>query len=295
MVGDPRAGARRRGARCARRLRLRPLHGGPSGRRDRRQSVPRVRHPARRAGGSDPAGPARRARQGQHLPAPRDRGEHGGRPSTTSAADGRSPAWGPAGRSTSTAPTASTCCHPATRSDRFEETRRRWSPRCCGTSGTTFDGRFFHAAPTPPTSPAPVQDRLPVLVAGGGERRTLPHRRRGTPTSGTSGASLTRSPRRAPRSTPRCAAVGRDPGGDPAGLTGFPTPVGADLAVRTARALPRGLRRVRGLRLDGPSDGVDPSATCGPQPPDGPRHDPGPDRRRRQVRASLRGHLPAPS
>jgi alkanesulfonate monooxygenase SsuD/methylene tetrahydromethanopterin reductase-like flavin-dependent oxidoreductase (luciferase family) len=57
------------------------------------------------------------------------------------------------------------------RSDRFEESVHVVAsllrePR------TTFEGRFFqlHDAPN---QPAPLQDRLPVLVAGGGEQRTL--------------------------------------------------------------------------------------------------------------------------
>jgi alkanesulfonate monooxygenase SsuD/methylene tetrahydromethanopterin reductase-like flavin-dependent oxidoreductase (luciferase family) len=57
------------------------------------------------------------------------------------------------------------------RSDRFEESVRVVAsllrePR------TTFDGRFFQLADAP-SQPAPLQDRLPVLVAGGGEQRTL--------------------------------------------------------------------------------------------------------------------------
>jgi F420-dependent oxidoreductase-like protein len=57
------------------------------------------------------------------------------------------------------------------RSDRFEESVHVVAsllrePR------TTFEGRFFTLRDAP-NQPAPLQERLPVLVAGGGERRTL--------------------------------------------------------------------------------------------------------------------------
>jgi alkanesulfonate monooxygenase SsuD/methylene tetrahydromethanopterin reductase-like flavin-dependent oxidoreductase (luciferase family) len=94
------------------------------------------------------------------------------------------------------------------RSDRFEESVRVVAsllrePR------TTFDGRFFqlHDAPN---QPAPVQDRLPVLVAGGGEQRTLRTvatyadvwHTWGTPESFAAKSAVLDQ---------RCAEVGRDP------------------------------------------------------------------------------------
>ena len=57
------------------------------------------------------------------------------------------------------------------RSDRFEESVHVVAsllrePR------TTFDGRYFQLKDAP-NQPAPMQERLPVLVAGSGEQRTL--------------------------------------------------------------------------------------------------------------------------
>ncbi len=94
------------------------------------------------------------------------------------------------------------------RSDRFEESVQVVAsllrePR------TTFDGRFFqlHDAPN---EPVPVQDRLPVLVAGSGERRTLRTvatyadvwHTWGTPVSFAAKSAVLDE---------RCAEVGRDP------------------------------------------------------------------------------------
>jgi len=94
------------------------------------------------------------------------------------------------------------------RSDRFEESVHVVAsllrePR------TTYDGRFFQLTDAP-NEPAPVQDRLPVLVAGGGEQRTLRTVARyadvwhtwGTPESFAAKSAVLDE---------RCAEAGRDP------------------------------------------------------------------------------------
>jgi alkanesulfonate monooxygenase SsuD/methylene tetrahydromethanopterin reductase-like flavin-dependent oxidoreductase (luciferase family) len=94
------------------------------------------------------------------------------------------------------------------RSDRFEESVHVVAsllrePR------TTYDGRFFQLADAP-NEPVPVQERLPVLVAGSGEQRTLRTVARyadvwhtwGTPESFAAKSAVLDQ---------RCAEAGRDP------------------------------------------------------------------------------------
>ena len=97
---------------------------------------------------------------------------------------------------------------PRDRSDRFEESVHVVSsllrePR------TTFEGRYFQLRDAP-NQPAPLQERLPVLVAGKGEQRTLRTAAKyadvwhtwGTPESfGAKNRALDE----------RCAEIGRDP------------------------------------------------------------------------------------
>jgi len=114
---------------------------------------------------------------------------------------------------------------PRDRSDRFEESVAVVAA-LLRNDRSTFAGRYFslHDAPN---QPAPVQERLPVLVGGGGEKRTLPTAATyadtwhvwGTPESfAAKSAKLDEA----------CAAVGRDPR-EIRRATGFPYPVGTDL------------------------------------------------------------------
>jgi alkanesulfonate monooxygenase SsuD/methylene tetrahydromethanopterin reductase-like flavin-dependent oxidoreductase (luciferase family) len=58
------------------------------------------------------------------------------------------------------------------RMDRFEEAVQILRS-LLSQSRTTFAGQYFQLADAP-CEPAPVQDRLPLLVGGGGEQRTIP-------------------------------------------------------------------------------------------------------------------------
>lgn len=95
------------------------------------------------------------------------------------------------------------------RSDRFEESVHVVAS-LLREDRTTFAGRFFRLTDAP-NQPAPVQDRLPVLVAGSGEQRTLRTVAQyadvwhtwGTPESFTAKSAVLDE---------RCAEAGRDPG-----------------------------------------------------------------------------------
>jgi F420-dependent oxidoreductase-like protein len=114
---------------------------------------------------------------------------------------------------------------PAELSDRFEESvaivtsllrERR----------TTYAGTHFTITDAP-NQPAPVQDHLPVLVAGGGERRTLPLAARYADIWHVWGRPEGFAAKSA-RLDEACRAIGRDPD-EVRRATGFPTPVGTDM------------------------------------------------------------------
>jgi len=111
-------------------------------------------------------------------------------------------------------------------SDRFEESVAVISA-LLREDRSDFSGRHFQLRGAP-NNPKPVQARLPILVGGGGERRTIPtaakyadvHHIWGTP-EGYAAKSA--------RLDEACAAIGRDPA-EIRRATGFPYPVGTDLA-----------------------------------------------------------------
>lgn len=114
---------------------------------------------------------------------------------------------------------------PADLSDRFEETVAVVSS-LLRQDRTTFAGRFFRLSDAP-NKPAPLQERLPVLVAGGGERRTLPTAARYADIWHVWGRPDTFAAKSA-RLDEACHAVGREPA-EIRRATGFPTPVGTEM------------------------------------------------------------------
>jgi len=116
---------------------------------------------------------------------------------------------------------------PPERSDRFEESVAVISS-LLREERTTFEGRYFqlHDAPN---RPRPVQERVPILVGGGGEKRTIPMAARyadvwhiwGTPE---------RYAAKSARLDEACEAIGRDPA-EIRRATGFDYPVGTDIAA----------------------------------------------------------------
>jgi alkanesulfonate monooxygenase SsuD/methylene tetrahydromethanopterin reductase-like flavin-dependent oxidoreductase (luciferase family) len=119
---------------------------------------------------------------------------------------------------------------PGDRSDRFEESVAIVSS-LLREERTTFTGTHFTLTDAP-NKPLPLQERLPVLVAGGGERRTLPTAARYADIWHVWGKPEGFAAKSA-RLDEACAAIGRDPA-EIRRATGFPTPVGADLAEALA-------------------------------------------------------------
>jgi alkanesulfonate monooxygenase SsuD/methylene tetrahydromethanopterin reductase-like flavin-dependent oxidoreductase (luciferase family) len=113
---------------------------------------------------------------------------------------------------------------PAELSDRFEES----VAIICALlreERTTFAGRHFQLDDAP-NNPKPVQERLPILVGGGGERRTIPLAARYADVYHIWGSPEGYAAKSA-RLDEACAAIGRDPG-EIKRATGFPYPVGTD-------------------------------------------------------------------
>ena len=76
----------------------------------------------------------------------------------------------------------------------------------------SFDGRHYHAAPTRPALPKPVQQPRPPIIIGGGGQADAAAWRRGSPTSSTCRSVGRRHPPRAvDRVRAACEAAGRDP------------------------------------------------------------------------------------
>jgi alkanesulfonate monooxygenase SsuD/methylene tetrahydromethanopterin reductase-like flavin-dependent oxidoreductase (luciferase family) len=113
---------------------------------------------------------------------------------------------------------------PGDLSDRFEESVAVVSSML-RQERTDFQGTYFslHDATD---DPRPLQERLPVLVGGGGERRTLPTAARYADVHHAWGSAEEFAAKSA-KLDGACAAIGRDPT-TIRRATGLPHPVGAD-------------------------------------------------------------------
>jgi alkanesulfonate monooxygenase SsuD/methylene tetrahydromethanopterin reductase-like flavin-dependent oxidoreductase (luciferase family) len=116
---------------------------------------------------------------------------------------------------------------PGELSDRFEESVAIIAS-LLREDRTTYAGTHFQVADAP-NNPKPVNPRLPILVGGGGEKRTIPMAAKyadvwhiwGTPESYARKSALLDE---------ACAAIGRDPA-EIRRATGHDYPVGTDIAA----------------------------------------------------------------
>jgi alkanesulfonate monooxygenase SsuD/methylene tetrahydromethanopterin reductase-like flavin-dependent oxidoreductase (luciferase family) len=115
-------------------------------------------------------------------------------------------------------------------SDRFEESVAVISS-LLREERTSFAGRFFQLDDAP-NHPRPVQERLPILVGGGGEKRTIPTAAKYADTYHIWGSAEGYAAKSA-RLDEACAAIGRDPA-EIRRATGFPYPVGTDYRAQLA-------------------------------------------------------------
>jgi alkanesulfonate monooxygenase SsuD/methylene tetrahydromethanopterin reductase-like flavin-dependent oxidoreductase (luciferase family) len=113
---------------------------------------------------------------------------------------------------------------PRERSDRFEESVAVISS-LLREDRTDFTGKYFRLSDAP-NNPKPVQQRLPILVGGGGEKRTIPTAAKYADIYHIWGSAQSYGAKSA-KLDEACAAIGRDPR-EIRRATGFPFPVGTD-------------------------------------------------------------------
>ena len=158
-------------------------------------------------------------------------------PSTTSPAAGPTSASAPAGRSTSTAPTASRSRRPASAST-CSRSRSRRSAGLLRDEVTDFTGKHFTLTEAR-CEPKPVQAELPIWVGGSGEKRTLRIAARYADGWNVPFVSPETVAHKRNVLADHCAAVGRDPARDPHGGERRPVPRRRRAAARSSAASPR--------------------------------------------------------